>query len=133
MHGSSVRHGFARIDHQRIHDLLDLRRVHLRLPEICRDVHIRAQIRSVERKLRRLLEQLRRSRRLSSSGAPPLEKVSSWLERCAACCAAWPAFERNESKLLAIVRRFDLREADVSGDDRQNVIQVVRDPAGERA
>ena len=53
-----MRHRLARIEHQRVHHLLDLAGVHFRFPEIDRDVEVRAQVRSVERELGRMFQQL---------------------------------------------------------------------------
>ena len=58
VHGAAGRHRFARIDHERVDHLLDLRWINFGWPKVRRDVHFRPQIGTVEREMRRLRQQL---------------------------------------------------------------------------
>src|SRR5438045_4207129 len=42
-------------------------------------------------------------------------------------------FREEPEQTTGIGRRFDLSQADVSGNDGENVVEIVRDPAGEGA
>ena len=44
-----------------------------------------------------------------------------------------PGFGQTRQETARLVRRFDLGETDVSGNDGQNVIEIVRDAASESA
>src|SRR3954468_13160003 len=55
--GSAVNHCFAGIQHQCIHDLLDLPFIHLRSAKILGNIEVSAQVRTIERKLSRLLQE----------------------------------------------------------------------------
>ena len=67
---STRRHRFARIEHESIYDLLDLARIDFCLPEVDRDVEIRAQAGSIKSKLGGPLQQLADRHDLLEGRAP---------------------------------------------------------------
>ncbi len=73
----AVRHGFARVDDQRVDDLFDLADIDFRLAEVILDLDRGAQIRAMEREFRRVLQEVRETEATFFKGAPPLEKVSN--------------------------------------------------------
>jgi hypothetical protein len=52
-----VQHRFPRVEHQSVHDLLDLNRVDFRFPKIDRDIEVCTEIGSVKRKFSRMLQE----------------------------------------------------------------------------
>jgi hypothetical protein len=113
--------------------LFDLANIDFRLAEVILNLDRGPQIRTVERKFRSVLQEVRnRGDLLQGSAAfgegKQLVGEPGGVLRCLS------RFGEEREQIAAMVGgRFELSEADIARNDGENVIQVVRDPAGERA
>src|SRR5947207_1142223 len=119
--GASLRHGFSCVKHQRIDHLLDLARVDFRLPEIDRDVEVRAQIRSVERELGRMLNQLTHRNYFLQRRAV-FGKREQLTGKMRGVLRGLARLREETEETAVIHRRFELGEPDVPGNDGKDVV-----------